>query len=923
MNKSASMRRSNPRKFFDVHKQPPVMAMIKEKVYDGAIVDYSSHGIRLIMQGHTEAAIGDFISKLYLGKPDNNSTIENLPIVHMQRDYADGRLSLGVRVQNADVEHQINESTNSCLRSAEGGEIIENLPHFPGELQYSSDAVKSRRDWLKRNFGAATDSISQSIFSPESLAGNIENYIGSVQVPVGIAGPLMIRGLYAQGFVPVPIATTEGALIASISRGAKACNAAGGVRTHVVHQRMLRAPVFFCADMDGAINLERWVKNNYVRIKKEAESVSSVAELLFLNTSIFGDMLNLQFFFSTGDAAGQNMTTACTFMACEWIVRNIKDDRSIGFVDYIIEGNMAGDKKVNIQNFITGRGINVIASCYVSGEMLGDILKVSVPAYMRQFQTGGIAGRRLGMLGMNVNFANVIAGVFTCSGQDIASVHESSLGIFEASQRGDGILFNAELPSLVIGTIGGGTRLPTQHECLSIMGCHGQGGAFRLAEIIAATCLALDISTSSAVHSHDFVRAHEKFGRNRPASGLTRSGINTIFFTSLLSDPHFSIVSFREELFENKTGIISRMGQGKGSRLNGIFRYCLSIMRDGVGSDLPVVLKLKTDDGALIKAACDMAKLSGDDILPGLFEANSVLFGFHGSAVREIEFYRNAKREMLAFAPKIFGVQRDDRKGIYAILMEDLSSCSMLNAADDSSGWNEETIGCVLDSMAAMHALYFDRAHELQPVMNINEGGGNPTRGMCELLYEMTRYNCDRYPELFGDDLADIFVDFIDSIDANNDMMKAYHRTLTHNDFNPRNICMRRHDDGFDLVVYDWEVPCFQNPQHDLVEFLSYVVDKENSFEKFAACAERYRLKLEEMTGCDLNSDDFYHILYLNALDLGVIRFNLCLLAHNILHFAFMDRVFGRLAVFIHGLRGMIEEREHRQKAVTIGSNLL
>lgn len=240
--------------------------------------------------------------------------------------------------------------------------------------------------------------------------------------------------------------------------------------------------------------------------------------------------------------------------------------------------------------------------------------------------------------------------------------------------------------------------------------------------------------------------------------------------------------------------------------------------------------------------------------------------------------------------------------------MEDLSSCSLLDAVDDISCWNKETIGWVLDDMAVLHAVYFNRADELLPVMNINDAKTIMTPGMRDLLCEMTRFNHERFQHFFSSDLADLFIDFIGSIETHINRMNAYHRTLTHNDFNPRNICLRHHSDGPRIVAYDWEVPCFQNPQHDLAEFLAYTVDEKASFNDFLEFTERYRMKLSEITGSDLPREDFYQILYINALSLGVIRFNLYLLAHNIMHFTFMDRVFGRLAVIILELRKMTED---------------
>jgi len=473
---------------------------------------------------------------------------------------------------------------------------------------------------------------------------------------------------------------------------------------------MVRAPVFFCDDMDGAVNLERWLMNNVKRIEAKANSVSSVAKLTEIIPFIFGDTVHVRFYYNTGDAAGQNMTTACTWVACEWIAERIKRDKSIKFSHYNIEGNMSGDKKANYQNYIDGRGVGAVASCWVEGRLLEKAMRVKPRDYIKAWQAGEVGSLQIGMIGSNINFANVIAGVFTATGQDIASVHESSSGIFKMREEGDGILFTAYLPSLVIGTVGGGTGLPTQRDCLEMLGCYGPGRLFRFAEIIAAACLSLDISTGAAITANEFVSAHERFGRNRPSKRLTKNALTTEFFTELIGKPGVEVVSLEEDRLSSDSGIVTAILSKKASSLQGLFKYRLAIRENGEVRDRPVVLKLKSADSEILNVGLGLAKLSGEDRLPGLFETHIDIFGFENSHLREIGFYRHAGEAVLKYCPAVYGTKIEKEREIFAVLMEDLSQCTHIDTVNDPGKWDDESIRTVLADLAEMHAAYLGRS---------------------------------------------------------------------------------------------------------------------------------------------------------------------------------------------------------------------
>lgn len=895
--------RGHSRRYYHEGRQPEVFFIVNGKSYTGIVTDISENGLGIATDWKLMAVQGDEISLMYIMKTDPEFALKGLRIAQIRNDYTTKRIILGIFVPDIASAKRLKEIIRLLTVEApvqiEQGLDIDRMPPFPGNKHYSSEAVEARLRWARGVTGSGLSNICKTILHPETLAGNIENYIGAVQVPVGLAGPILVKGVYTDGYVPVPIATTEGALVSSISRGARLCNHAGGVKVHVTRQRMVRAPVFFCQDMDGAVNLERWLMSNVRRIEEKAHSVSSVARLTEIIPFVFGDTVHVRFYYNTGDAAGQNMTTACTWVACEWIAERIRHDRSIKFSHYNIEGNMSGDKKANYQNYIDGRGVGVVASCYVEGRLLEKAMRVKPRDYLKAWQAGEVGSIQIGMIGSNINFANVIAGIFTATGQDIASVHESSSGIFKMREEGDGLLFTAYLPALVIGTVGGGTGLPTQRDCLEMMGCHGPGKLFRFAEIIAATCLALDISTGAAITANEFVTAHERFGRNRPSKWLTKNALTPEFFTSLINRSGVEVISAEERAMNSDQGIITSILRKKTSGLQGLYKFNLAIRENGVVNEIPVVLKLKSADSEILNVGTGLAKLSGEDRLPGLFETHINIFGFENSHIREIEFYRLAGDAVLSFCPKVYGTRIEKEREIFALLMEDISSCSHLDTVNDPSKWDDESMKVVLEDLASLHAVYLGRESELPKEIGLLAIDRDSLLAGKDLLLELTHYNARRFPEMVTKDCERAILAFLEDLPGALEAMEKGPRTLTHNDFNTRNIGLRAKGNAPRLVVYDWELPCIQNPQRDLIEFLVYALPKDAPLSLIDDMAEFYRIMLEEKSGRSIDKNEFNMLLIYNALVLASRRFNLYLLAHNVMQFSFMERVYSNLSRFI------------------------
>ena len=387
---------------------------------------------------------------------------------------------------------------------------------LPGRGEYSEEARQARLAFLRQETGTTLEVIEQSCFAAEQLSHNIEAFIGSVEIPVGIAGPLLINFPEGSEQVFAPFATTEGALVASATRGALALSRAGGANVVALEQRILRVPVFEFDNLKDALFFSDWVEGHFDAIREKVREVSRRAELRQVSAELFGRNVHLHFVYSSGDAAGQNMTTTTTWHACTWIRSLFAAPPGPVIRNFMIEVNSC-DKRVSYRTFMQGRGTRVIAECLLPGEVVRQVLKIEPQQLLWGYRHFASTISASGAVGININIANVIAAIFAATGQDLACVHESALGLLQIhSAEDDAVYASLMLPGLLVGTVGGGTGLPPQRQGLELMGCVGEGKSGRLAQIIGAFCLALDLSTLSAVAAGHFADAHERMGRNRP-----------------------------------------------------------------------------------------------------------------------------------------------------------------------------------------------------------------------------------------------------------------------------------------------------------------------------------------------------------------------------------------------------------------------
>ncbi|HYW53808.1 MAG TPA: hydroxymethylglutaryl-CoA reductase [Dongiaceae bacterium] len=355
---------------------------------------------------------------------------------------------------------------------------------------------------------------------PATYERNVENFIGTVRVPVGIAGPLAVNGSAARGTYYVPLATTEAALVASYSRGAQLLTRAGGCTARVLGARMRRAPVFRFADLREAAAGALWVRENGERLRAAAEATSRHARLLEIGTLIEGNHLYLDCAYATGEAAGQNMVTFATEALCaELLAHAPVRPRS-----FAVESNASGDKKAAAQSLLATRGRRVCADAIVPAALLEERLRVTPAMLAAYWRTGAVAAAMTGTIGMQGMYANALAAFYLATGQDVACVAESAVGITRLDVAPDGALYaSVTMPNVVVATVGGGTGLPTQRAAAKLLSRGDEApSADALAEIVAGIVLAGEISLTASLCAHEFACAHRRFARDGANAATSR-----------------------------------------------------------------------------------------------------------------------------------------------------------------------------------------------------------------------------------------------------------------------------------------------------------------------------------------------------------------------------------------------------------------
>ncbi|WP_067498987.1 phosphotransferase [Actinoplanes sp. TFC3] len=688
----------------------------------------------------------------------------------------------------------------------------------PGRGLYTEEARQRRLGWLRDRTGLPLAVAGRTSLDAQALTGNIENFTGSVEIPVGLAGPLLFTGDTAVGEIVAPLATTEGALIASAGRGARAVSESGGVVTRVLSQRMARAPVFEFDGIARAVDFTAWVQEHREDLETQVRLVSRHARLVELDPYQIGRFLHLRVVFETADAAGQNMTTAATWQICRWIESTLRDDDRLRPVATMLEGNMSSDKKVSAVSMLAGRGTRVTAECRLTAEVVRSVLKCEPETVLRRHHAALLGGQQAGMTGYGVNAANIIAALFVATGQDIASVHESGASILSLEPDGSGLRATILLPNLVIGTVGGGTVLPHQREWLTVLGCAGEGGLRRFAEIVAGFALALDLSTIAAMAGGQFADAHRRLGRARAVEWLLAADLNAELLQPPMAeragDPALVVQSVRLGTQLRGEGIASELGElGERRKLTGLHPMRVRWRPGtGTGTTTDLVAKVKPRGDEVISGIGMITSLCGPELAQA-WQRWGARSDFAGTHRRELAVYRRDEPELTRLLPRAYGIIEDDRREAYVILME--------RFATPGGSWDAARIDRALRAIGAVHGRWLGCDEQVLAEGWLHRETGTRTLVEARELWEaLARYNAAELPALAGGERHKAVLEMAASVDFWESELAAMPQTVVHNDFNPRNVVVP----GERVIAYDWELATIDVPQRDVAELLAFTL---------------------------------------------------------------------------------------------------
>eukprot|EP00127_Corallochytrium_limacisporum_P003199 Clim_evm48s147 gene=Clim_evmTU48s147 len=344
---------------------------------------------------------------------------------------------------------------------------------------------------------------------------NCENCFGTVKMPVGLAGPVRIHGKHANGDFYIPLATHEGALVASYSRGMQVLNSGGGVQVAVIDEGVARVPVFSFEHLSDTLAFMKWTAENEQLFREMAAEKTKHGKLEDIKYLVEGRNIHVKFDYHCGDAAGQNMVSFCT----DHIFKYIQANSPVPIVSCALDGGLSSDKKASAFSHIDVRGKRVVAEATIPKDVVEKRLHTPVRDFVRYRQRALASYAAMGLVGAALHPANGLAAMYIACGQDAACVSESHPAVtkFEETPEGD-LHVSITFGNIIVGSVGGGTNLPTQAACLDILGCRGAGKANKLAEIIATVCLAGEISLAGAISAAEWTDAHAKLGRDRTST---------------------------------------------------------------------------------------------------------------------------------------------------------------------------------------------------------------------------------------------------------------------------------------------------------------------------------------------------------------------------------------------------------------------
>ncbi len=366
-------------------------------------------------------------------------------------------------------------------------------------------SVQSRKRMVEKTLGISLSSIGEHAISKD-INVHCENCIGGVSVPLGIAGPISIGVHNQKKPFYIPLATTEGALVASVQRGCKAIQESGGVTVVYEEKGVTRGPVFFTGSLKRSNDFKNWILNNETKLKKTAEKTSQHLQYKGVAIQIASPYVFLRFSYDTDLAMGMNMVTIATQAICKYV------SEKTGNSCVSLAGNYDIDKKPAWINSLFGRGLSVWAESRIASKTVKNILKTTPRKLYDVWHAKCMIGSAVsGSLGFNAHFANIVAAFYIATGQDPAHTVEGSLGITTiALQEDNSLTCSVHLPAVMLGIVGGGTQIPAQKEALSIIGASDRE---ELACVLAGAVLAGELSLLASLAEGSLAFAHTTLGR--------------------------------------------------------------------------------------------------------------------------------------------------------------------------------------------------------------------------------------------------------------------------------------------------------------------------------------------------------------------------------------------------------------------------
>ena len=752
----------------------------------------------------------------------------------------------------------------------------------PGRGLMNQTAFELRMKYLESLSKDIGKHVNSETIALSQVQNNIESFIGTIEIPLGLIGPILFNDKNkTPEWVHAAIATTEGALAASMNRGSKAISECGGFKAHIVHQKMLRTPMFTFQSMQEALEFDVWIKNNFEQIKKITQKHSNYANLHEINSVIVGKIIHLKFIYSTGDASGQNMTTSCTWNACLWIEENFQKQAEIEILHFVIDGNGSSDKKVSYYALQNGRGTYAISECFLTHEVIEKTLRTNAEDMFRSFNHSMAISRLDGMIGYNINVANTIAGIFGATGQDLASIHESSTAVLQMEKTTTGLYVSLTLPNLVVGTVGGGTHLPVASKILELMDCKGAGKVARFAKLISGYALALEISTLAAIVSGQFARAHQKLGRNKPVKWLLTSEINEAFIKANI--PYFkekiiSVTFIDRGKLDN--GILTELTSKVSKKVIGFVQAEIKTIS---GETHPILLKSKALGAELLEGLRFMAS-NVNVALADTINRYKHLLEYKDSHLKEIAVYEALNEIAYPFMPRLYGTVNRSKREIHLLIMERLvcEKMDVFNAEDTPEKWDVPTLKNIIGSIHLVHASFLENNNRIPKIEELNY------MELIELYQVFIDLNRKDYDYFELDNRFEEMNNFIANWEQNGAKPRGK-LTLIHNDFNPRNVGVRKNGNP---CIYDWELAIYGVPQRDIFEFLAFSLQSEiNESDLLNLLKHHYNL-VKSINDKGYNWNDYIYDFELSGQLFLVSRVNFYLTGSTLVNYSFIERVF-------------------------------